>query len=258
MRTSISSANPIVRTLLKGGAVLFWLLIWQLGSIALAQTILLPAPATVLSRLLALSLEPAFWRSVAFSFGGIAAGFFAALLFGVLLSAAAARFEPVDLLLSPLMAVIKASPVASFIILLLLWVPSRNLSTVISFMMALPIIHTNLCEGLRATDPAMLELAEVFRVPAARRVRYLYLSQLLPYLRSACAVSIGLCWKSGIAAEVIGIPKGSVGERLYEAKIYLDTPDLFAWTVVIVLLSLLFGRLFLSLLDALVRRVERM
>lgn len=258
MKTSISSASPLGQLLLKGGAVLFWLLVWQLGSMALSQAILLPAPTVVFRRLAALSLEPAFWRAVAFSFGGIAAGFFSALTFGALLAAAAARFEPVDILLSPLMAVVRASPVASFIILLLLWVPSRGLSTAIAFMMALPIIYTNLCEGLRATDPAMLELAEVFRVPAARRVRYLYLSQLLPYLRSACAVSIGLCWKSGIAAEVIGIPKGSVGERLYEAKIYLDTPDLFAWTVVIVLLSLLFGRLFLALLDAGVRRVERM
>ena len=156
------------------------------------------------------------------------------------------------------MAVVKASPVASFIILLLIWVPSHSLSVAISFMMALPIIYVNLFEGLYATDPAMLELADVFGVPTARRVRYLYLSQLLPYLRSACAVSIGLCWKSGIAAEVIGIPKGSIGERLYQAKIYLDTPDLFAWTVVIVLLSMLFGWLFLSALDALVRRVERM
>ncbi len=258
MKTSISWASPLGQLLLKGGAVLFWLMLWQLGSMALSQAILLPAPTVVFGRLAALSMTSAFWRSVAFSFGGIAAGFFLALLFGALLAAAAARFKPVDILLSPLMAVIKASPVASFIILLLLWVPSRGLSTVIAFMMALPIIYTNLCEGLRATDSDMLELAEVFRVPAARRLRYLYLSQLLPYLRSACAVSIGLCWKSGIAAEVIGIPKGSVGERLYEAKIYLDTPDLFAWTVVIVLLSLLFGRLFLALLDAFVVRVERM
>lgn len=257
MKTSIISASA-KRTLLRAGAVLFWLLLWQLGSMALSQALLLPAPVAVLRRLAVLSLESAFWRTVAFSFGRIAAGFFAALFCGTLLAVAAARFELIDTLLSPLMTVVKASPVASFIILLLIWVPSHSLSVVASIMMTLPIIYTNLCEGLAATDPAMLELANVFEVPAWRRGRYLYLSQLLPYLRSACAVSIGLCWKSGIAAEVIGIPKGSIGERLYQAKIYLDTPDLFAWTVVIVLLSMLFGRLFLSALDALVRQIERM
>lgn len=258
MKASTLPASPIRKTLLKAAAVLFWLLLWQLGSMALSQAVLLASPLAVLRRLAVLATEPAFWRAVAFSFGRIAVGFFSALLFGVLLAAAAAWFEALRLLLSPLMAVIKASPVASFIILLLIWVPSRSLSIAISLMMALPIIYVNLCEGLAATDPAMLELAEVFGVSTARRVRYLYLSQLLPYLRSACAVSIGLCWKSGIAAEVIGIPKGSIGERLYEAKVYLDTPDLFAWTVVIVLLSMLFGRLFLSALDAVVHRIERM
>ncbi len=258
MKTSIISVSAAQKTLFKAGAVLFWLLLWQLGSMALSQEILLVSPVAVLRRLGVLALEPAFWRTVAFSFGRIAAGFFTALFCGTLLAAAAARFEPVGLLFSPLMAVIKASPVASFIILLLIWVPSHSLSVVIAFMMALPIIYTNLCAGLAATDPAMLELADVFEVPAGRRVRYLYLSQLLPYLRSACAVSIGLCWKSGIAAEVIGIPKGSIGERLYEAKIYLDTPELFAWTVVIVLLSMLFGRLFLLAMDAFVRHIERM
>lgn len=258
MKTSILSASPVQKGLLKAAAVLFWLLLWQLGSMALSQALLLASPITVLKRLVVLALEPTFWRTVAFSFGRIAAGFFAALFVGALLAAVSARFALLRTLLSPLMAVVKASPVASFIILLLIWVPSHSLSVAVSFMMALPIIYVNLCEGLSETDPAMLELADVFGVPTARRVRYLYLSQLLPYLRSACAVSIGLCWKSGIAAEVIGIPKGSIGERLYQAKIYLDTPDLFAWTVVIVLLSMLFGWLFLSALDALVRRVERM
>ncbi|MFV0497995.1 MAG: ABC transporter permease [Candidatus Fimivivens sp.] len=257
MKTSILSASPAKKALLKVGAVLFWLLLWQLGSMALSQALLLVSPITVLKRLAALVLESAFWHTVAFSFFRIAVGFFAALISGALLAAIAARFELFYMLLSPLMAVIKASPVASFIILLLIWVPSQSLSIAISFIMALPIVYTNLCEGLYATDPAMLELADVFGVPPARRVRYLYLSQLLPYLRSACAISIGLCFKSGIAAEVIGIPKGSVGERLYEAKIYLDTPDLFAWTVIIVLSSMLFSWLFLAALDALVHRIER-
>ncbi|HWP51717.1 MAG TPA: ABC transporter permease subunit [Clostridia bacterium] len=257
MKASILLAS-LRKLLIRAASVLFWLAFWQLGSMALSQTLLLASPVAVLKRLAVLTFEPAFWRAVAFSFGRITVGFFTALFCGTLLAAAAARFALIRLLLSPLMALIKASPVASFIILLLIWVPSHSLSAVIAFMMALPIIYVSLCEGLAATDPAMLELAEVFGVSAARRVRYLYLSQLLPYLRSACAVSIGLCWKSGIAAEIIGIPKGSIGERLYEAKIYLDTPDLFAWTVVIVLLSMLFDRLFLSTLDTLVRRVERM
>ena len=101
-------------------------------------------------------------------------------------------------------------------------------------------------------------MAEIFRLPLVRRIRYIYLSQVMPYFRSACTISIGMCWKSGIAAEVIGMPKGSIGEKLYQAKIYLNTPDLFAWTMVIIVVSRLFERVFLFGMQKLLEKLERM
>ena len=155
------------------------------------------------------------------------------------------------------MTAIKAVPVASFIILVLIWVPSRNLSVVISFLMVLPIVYTNVLNGIRSMDGQLLEMARVFRVPLSRRIRYIYLSQLLPFLRTAFSLSLGLCWKAGIAAEVIGIPDGSIGERLYESKVYLQTADLFAWTLVIVALSIGFEKCFLWAVDRIVLRLEQ-
>lgn len=90
------------------------------------------------------------------------------------------------------------------------------------------------------------------------RIRYIYVSQVLLFFRTGCSIGLGLCWKAGVAAEVIGIPDGSIGEKLYNAKVYLNTPDLFAWTVVIVLISLLFEKLFLAMVDGAVIRLERM
>ena len=101
-------------------------------------------------------------------------------------------------------------------------------------------------------------MARVFRIPAARRIRYIYLPQVLPYFLSACTVALGLSWKAGVAAEVIGMPEGSIGEQLQQAKIYLNTPDLLAWTVVIVLVSLGFEKLFLALIRRAAKRLERM
>ena len=152
----------------------------------------------------------------------------------------------------------KTIPVASFIILALVWFSSRNLAVLISFLMVFPVIYTNVLNGIIQTDRELLEMAEVFSVAAGRRIRYIYLPQVMPYLRAGCSVALGLCWKSGIAAEVIGMPKGSIGERLQQAKVYLDTADLFAWTLVIVVVSLLFEWLFLWLLDRSTRAVERM
>lgn len=238
-------------------AIVFWLVVWQLASMALGQEILLVSPVSVLLRLGTLIRTLAFWHAVFFSFIRIVGGFLLALLAGVLFAALSFCFSWFRELLHPLMAVIKATPVASFIILCLVWIPSRGLSVFISFLMVLPIIYTNVLEGIHHTDRQLLEMAEIFRVRGLRRIRYIYFSQVMPYFRSACGVSLGLCWKSGIAAEVIGMPDGSIGDMLYQAKIYLDTPDLFAWTFVIILVSVLFGKMFMKLLDTAIHAIER-
>ena len=97
-------------------------------------------------------------------------------------------------------------------------------------------------------------MARVFRVPLWRRIRGIYLPAVMPYFRTAVSLGLGLCWKAGVAAEVIGLPTGSVGEQLYNAKVYFMTGDLFAWTVVIVVVSVLFEKLFLRLVDCVVRK----
>ena len=152
---------------------------------------------------------------------------------------------------------IKSVPVASFIILCLIWLSSGSLSVFISFLMVLPIVYTNMLQGIQSTDSKLLDMAHVFRMSWFRKLRYIYIPHLKPYLMSACSVSIGLAWKAGIAAEVIGIPDGSIGEKLYEAKVYLDSADLFAWTFVIVFVSVIFEKLFLRALKWAYKRLER-
>lgn len=225
---------------------------------ALDQEILLVSPISVIVRLFSLMTTLPFWESIWFSFIRICSGFLAAVIAGTLLAALSVRFRRISELLVPLMLAVKAIPVASFIILVLIWIPSRNLSVFISFLMVLPVIYTNVLDGIRSANADLLEMARVFSIPVWRKIRYIYIFQVFPFFRSACTISLGLCWKSGIAAEVIGIPDGSIGENLYQAKIYLNTPDLFAWTLVIVLISLGFEKLFLFLLDLGCSRLERM
>ena len=153
---------------------------------------------------------------------------------------------------------LKAVPVASFTILALIWVSSRNLSVLVSFLICVPIVYTNMLEGIDALDPQLKVMAQVFRIPPFKRFAGVYLSQLLPYFRSAAGLAIGLCWKSGTAAEVIGIPDGSLGEKLFMAKVYLETADLFAWTAVIIFVSFLCEKLFMAAVDIIEKRVERM
>lgn len=239
-------------------AVLFWLLVWQAVSMKLGQEILLASPVSVIKRLGELIFTSEFWRSAAFSCGRIAAGFLLALVLGIVLAVLAYRFGMAEILMSPLITVIKSTPVASFIILCLIWIPSKNLSVFISFLMVLPVVYTNMLTGIRQTDRKLLEMAQVFCIPVRKQIFTIYLSQVLPYLVTACTLGLGLCWKAGVAAEVIGVPSGSIGEKLYHAKIYLNTPDLFAWTIVIIAISFLFERCFLWALGRLAKRIGRM
>ena len=229
-------------------AVVLAVAVWQIGAMALNAPLLLVTPLTVAVRLGELLTEPDFYAAVGFSFVRIIAGFFLGFAAGTLLAVLASRWHLAEVLLWPYVTFIKTTPVASFIILCLIWLDSANLSVFISFLMVLPIVYANMLEGIRQTDPKLLEMARLFRVSPGRRLFYIYLPQLRPYLMTACSVALGLSWKAGIAAEVIGIPDGSIGERLYEAKVYLNSADLFAWTVVIIAVSIVFEKLFLLLL----------
>ena len=242
----------------QGAAILFWILIWQAASAALGQEILLVSPMTVLKRLAQLAVQGVFWAAAGFSVIRIMAGFLSGMTAGILFAAFSAGSSWIRALVTPAVLTIKAIPVASFVILILIWVPSENLSVVISFLMAFPVIYTSVLKGIESTDEKLLEMARVFRLSFGKRIRYIYVSQVIPFFSSSCSVALGLCWKAGVAAEVIGIPDGSIGERLYQAKVYLDTPDLFAWTIVIILLSLVFEKVFLAFIRLGVRKLERL
>ena len=240
-------------------AVVFWLLVWQGVSMALAAAyphgaLLLASPVSTFIRLCALAVTAAFWQAVLASTARILGGFLLACALAVVLAALAARCRRIEELLAPLVAVVKAVPVASFIILALVWLESHRLSLFIAALMVFPPVYRNVLEGVRGTSRELLEMAQVFRVPFSRRLRGIYLPQVLPYFRAAVSVALGLAWKAGTAAEVIGPCAGTIGERLYTAKIYFQTADLFSWTAVIVLLSALFEKLFLRGVDALAER----
>lgn len=190
-----------------------------------------------------------FYVAVGRSLLRIAAGFFAGAGAALLLASGSRRFPLMEEILSPLMTLTKAVPVASFVVLLLIWWGAESLSVVICFLVVLPNIYINTLEGLKSTDSGMLEMARVFRVRAWNRFFYIYRPALKPFLYSGMKLSLGMCWKSGIAAEVIGVPGGSIGEGLYLAKVYLDTAGVLGWTVVVILLSVLFEKAVLGLLE---------
>lgn len=232
--------------------------IWQIAAMSIGQTILLPSPLAVVGRLLSIWQVPGFFPAILFTFQRIVSGFLLGLSLGILLGILAGCFPPIRILFAPFVTTIKTVPVASFIVICLIWLSTQQLTVFISFLMVLPIIYTNVLQGMLSADRNLLETCFVFSISWHRRILYLWLPQLRPFLFSACTVALGLAWKAGIAAEIIGIPAGSIGRMFYDAKIYLNTTDLISWTVIVVAISILFEKCFLLLLNGLFYRLERL
>ena len=228
--------------------LLFWLAVWQGLALWMDRPILLVGPAETAAALLRMAAEGDFWIAVFSSLVRIGGGFALAFFLGLALGTAA-YFRPfLGELLAPVVTAMKTIPVASFVILALIWAGADRLALVISFLVVFPMIYLNTLAGLRSTDPALLEMCEVFRVGWSQKVWNVYRPALASYLLSASQVALGMSWKSGIAAEVIGTPDYSIGEQLYMAKIYFTTNELLAWTVTVIALSFVFEKVIFALL----------
>ena len=227
---------------------LLWIAVWEIVALCVDREVLVPTPVRVFVRLWELVQTADFWNTVAFSILRITAGFLAGVLLGTLTGILTAKLPLSEGLLSPLLTVIRATPVASFIILALVWMGRDAIPVFISFLMVFPIMQSHVHTGVRAVSPARLEMAHVYHVPPMRRLKALYMPAVLPNFSAGCRTCLGLAWKAGVAAEVISLPMRSIGRQLYYSKLYLETVDVFAWTVTVIVLSLLIEKLLSALL----------
>ncbi len=229
-----------VRALTRCAPVAFWLVVWQVASMLDSSGILLCGPLDALFALYRLSSTQTFWSSIWFSTLRIVAGVLLGYIIAGALAAASWHTSTVRILLQPALLAIKSTPVACVVVILLIWTGAANVSVITVLLLVVPAIYFALCAGLNNMDAGRRELFEVFGVRGQRRFFALTWPAVLPYLQAASSTVLGMSWKAGIAAELIGVPAGSLGERIYQAKLLLETPDLFAWTFCVICLSWLF------------------
>lgn len=246
MRSSITSRKFISRLL----AAAFWLAAWQLVA-SFVSPVLFAGPVRTFSRLFELSMLSDFWRTIFTSLGRIALGLCAGFLIGGLAAVLAHLSGLLRALFEPLLAMMKSVPVACVVVVALIWMRSPWIAAMVSCFVSAPVVYASLCSGFDAMDRQLGEAFALYHVSFLRRVRYYYLSELAPSLYACCRTSIGMAWKAGVAGEVIGLPDYSIGEQIYLAKNYLNIEDLFAWTIVILVISALCEKLLVYLLKRL-------
>lgn len=225
--------------LVKAGSAVFWIGIWFLAAELIGRELILPTPFRVLQRLGQLLLTGDFWSKTGMTLLRIVAGFLLGTVLGIVFAVLSALSEPAQAVISPLIRILRATPVASFIILVMLWVGYSFVPIVISAMIVMPVLYLNVYHGIEATDAALLEYAKAYRLSRFKTVTDIYIPSIRPFFVSAAVTSMGLAWKSGVAAEVLARPVKAIGSEIYFSKIYIETADLFAWTVVVIVLSLI-------------------
>ena len=243
-------AKKALRVLLP---ILFWFGVWEFASWRIGKALLFPPPRAVFRTLWELLKTESFYKITGRSIWNVLSGILSATAIGVVLAIITHRVSLLRDLTLPLMTVIKATPVASFIVLLLIWIGSVKVPSIITFLIVLPVVWTNLDEGLERQDEKLLQVTKIYGFSTIKTLRLLTIPTIKPYFISACRTSLGLAWKAGIAAEIIANPRGTIGTKLGAAKLYLNTEEMFAWTLTVIVLSLLleFGAM------ALLNRWER-
>ena len=232
----------------KAVIIFFWLAVWEILDRVIDNRLVIAGPIRTFQALCEQIVEPTFLATVSFSFGRIVLGFLLSFVVGFLLALISHRMKLFRDFVEPLISLLRTIPVASFIILLLIWVGNQALTVFLAFFIVLPLIYTNMVSGFESVDAQMLEMAHTYRLSKWRTFLYVYRPAFMPFLLSSTKISLGMTWKSGIMAEVLATPAMSIGKEMATARTFLNTPDLLAWTVVVMVLSVLFEKVFMALL----------
>lgn len=221
---------------------LFWIGIWEVASLIINKPLLFPSPIDVIIRLYELIITFDFWKITLLSLYRVGVGIVIAIILGSLIGLLCSFTQIIYEIISPFVTIIKSTPVASFIILFIVLINNGNEVTpiIISSLMVFPIVFSNVYQGIKSINKDLIEVCKVYKIPFKQQISSLYAPSLMPYFSSALLSSIGLGWKAGIAAEVLCVPKISIGTELFNAKTYFENIDVFAWTVTVIVISLIF------------------
>lgn len=238
-------------------AAVIWIIVWQAASVLTGLELVLASPVSVLCVLFNMLTKPDTYRIIAVSMFNIISGYLAAFVIGCISGYLADRYQMAKIFLEPPVALMKSLPMASFIILLIIWFGSGKVAVLTSFIVAFPMIYKGVANGFSMRDSNLLEMAEVFQVSLPKRIFWIDIPRIIEVAGTDFKMAISYGWKAGVSAEVIGLARMSIGEQMYYSKLYIDTASLFAWSIMVVVLSFVWEKLWTSVLYYVKKRLER-
>ncbi len=219
-------------------SIVFWLFVWELSARFINLSFIIPTVGETLNALLSLAKRSDFYLALIFSFGRILLGLILGTVIGAIFAVLTTKVELIHSLISPIMSVAKATPVASFIIILWFFFNKDFIPIIIALVMVAPIIWEATRDSLGVKNRELYEVAEIFEMPKRKKIKLLIMPTVMRYTLPAIISASALAWKAGIAAEIITLTKISIGGNISNAKNMFEGAEMFAWTVTVVLFSI--------------------
>lgn len=238
-------------------AIFIWIAIWQLAAVCVGMELLLPSPIATVSSLFRLIQTTDFWFDCISSVVRILLGLISGSFIAVILAIVTYISKNANALFSPILTVIKATPIASFIILALLWIGRENVPSFITFLIVLPIVWSATHHSIENVDKNLIEISYIFNFSIWKKLKHLYIPSVFPSFLTAFMTSVGIAWKAGVAAEVLCTPNHSLGTSIFESKKYLETSQLFAYTLTVIILSLIIEKLLFKVCSAISAQTKK-
>ncbi|MDR1253904.1 MAG: ABC transporter permease subunit [Oscillospiraceae bacterium] len=227
--------------------LIIWVILWQIFYLSVNNDIIIANPYSVFCKIIDLIfISCTAWPKIFISTLRTLCGFFLAIVFSITIAFVTNLSKFIKYFLNPLIHIIKTTPIACFIILALIWVPSFWIPSFISFLIAFPILYSNILKGVASVEPNLIEMSKVFRFSRWNKMKMIYFPAIKPHFFSSCVSGIGLAWKSGISAEVISNSRNSIGMEIYFSQVHLNTINLFAWTIIIAFFSSILEKIVLK------------
>ncbi len=213
-------------------AVIVIFALWKLASAGVGVDMILPPPEKVILALGEILAEKRFIAAIgATAMRGLSA-FAVSMLLGLALGFAAGSSRRIEAFMAPGLTLIRATPVLAVILIALIWFPSGTVPVFSAVVMAFPLVAADVSSGVRSTDPRLLEMAMSFRVTQRDTLMHVVLPSALPSVVSAAKNAIGVSWKVVVAGEVLSQPAHALGTGMQNARIMLETAEVFAWAAV--------------------------
>lgn len=237
MNDDAAMKKGLVRIIKKMLIIMLWLAVWQVAAFCADNKILLVGPIDTFKSVVRLLMLADTYKSVLNTFLAVIGGGLGAVLLGIILARLASKSAAVREILSPFVSAVRSVPVVCFIVLILIMLGAGRAGLAVSGIVTFPLIYTSVLKGMETIDPGLIEMADIYGIKGMRRLKFLEIPAVRPYLSAGLLNAAGMAIRSAVAAEVIGQAKMTIGNGIYRSRIYLDTADLLAWTVIIVTLS---------------------